>query len=96
MESAADYTIAVLYGPRTFVQMSRDERIRACYQHACLQYVSGKHMTNTSLRKRLGIKDSNYPVASKIIRDALEVGLIKSRIETARSKKDASYVPFWT
>jgi len=35
-------TITVLYGPRKFAQMNPDERVRACYQHACLQYVSGK------------------------------------------------------
>jgi predicted HTH transcriptional regulator len=28
-------TIAVLYGPRKFSQMNREERVRACYQHAC-------------------------------------------------------------
>ena len=88
-------TIAVLYGPREFGQMNREERIRACYQHACLQYVSGKHMTNASLRKRLGIKDDNYPTALKIIKDALKLGLIRSRIEKMGSKKNSSYVPFW-
>ena len=92
---STDSTISVLYGFRKFVQMNREERIRACYQHACLQYVSGQHMTNTSLRKRLGIKDSNYPAASKIIRDAIELNLVKSKFEKAGSKKDASYVPFW-
>jgi len=88
-------TIAVLYAPRKFSQMNREERIRACYQHACLQYVSGKHMTNATLRKRLGIKDSNYPAASKIIKDAIELELVKPKVEKAGSKRDASYVPFW-
>jgi predicted HTH transcriptional regulator len=92
---SAESTIAVLYGPRKFAQMNREERIRACYQHACLQYVSGKHMTNASLRKRLGIKDSNYPIASKIIKDAFNLELIKSKIEKTGLRKDASYVPFW-
>ncbi len=85
---STESTIAILYGHRKFGQMSREERIRACYQHACLQYVSGGDMTNASLRKRLGIKESNYPTASKIIKDATDLNLIKS-------KKDASYVPFW-
>jgi predicted HTH transcriptional regulator len=92
---SAENTIAVLYGPRKFIQMNREERVRACYQHACLQYVSGQHMTNASLRKRLGIKDSNYPSASKIIRDTFELKLIKPKLEKTESKRDASYVPFW-
>ncbi|MDR4496625.1 MAG: putative DNA binding domain-containing protein [Candidatus Scalindua sp.] len=88
-------TITVLYGPRKFSKMKREERIRACYQHACLQYVSGGQMTNASLRKRLGIKDSNYPAASRILKDAITSGLIKSKVEGAGSKRDSSYLPFW-
>jgi len=92
---AGSSTVAVLYGPRRFSQMDRGERIRACYQHACLQYVSGKRMTNASFRKRLGIKDSNYPMASRIIKDSIDVELVKPHGEGSGSKRDASYVPFW-
>lgn len=66
---AGNNTVTVLFGHRDFSQMDREERIRACYQHTCLLYVSGKRMSNASLRVRLGIKDSNYPMASRIIRD---------------------------
>ena len=52
-------------------------------------------MSNASLRKRLGIKDSNYPAASRIIKDAIEAGLIKAHAEGSGSKRDAAYVPFW-
>jgi hypothetical protein len=88
-------TVAVLYGPRKFSQMNRDERVRACYQHACLQYVSGKRMSNASLRKRLGIADRNYPLASRIIKDAITAGLVKPHAEGTQSKRDATYLPFW-
>jgi len=92
---AGDSTIAVLYGPRKFSQMGREERVRACYQHACLQYVSGARMSNASLRKRLGIKDSNYPLASRIIKDTISANLVKPHGEGIGSKRDATYVPFW-
>jgi predicted HTH transcriptional regulator len=88
-------TVVVLLGPRGFSQMDKEDRIRACYHHACLCYVSGKRMTNASLRQRLGIKDSNYPMASRIIRDAMDAKLIKAYTKGSESKKDASYVPFW-
>jgi ATP-dependent DNA helicase RecG len=91
---AGDSTVAVLYGPRQFSQMDKQERVRACYQHACLQYVSGKRLSNASLRKRLGIKESNYPQASRIIRDSIDAELIKPHSQDT-SKKDAAYVPFW-
>lgn len=88
-------TIAMLLGPRDFSKMDRGDRIRACYQHACLWHVSNKRMTNASLRKRFGIKDSNYPQASKILRDTVESGLIKPYASGSDSKKDVSYVPYW-
>jgi predicted HTH transcriptional regulator len=87
---AGTSTVAVLLGPRGIAEMDRDERIRACYQHACLQYVSGKRMTNASLRERMGIKESNYPQASRIIRDAIEADLVRPHAEGSQS-----YVPFW-
>ena len=45
---SAESTIAVLYGPRKFAQMNREERIRACYQHACLRYSSFQKFCNTA------------------------------------------------
>jgi predicted HTH transcriptional regulator len=86
------HTIAVLFAPRSFADMDRQERIRACYQHACLWYVSGKEMNNTSLRTRLGLDQRRYVLATRIIRDALDAGLIRL---AGGSRKDASYVPFW-
>lgn len=68
-----------------------EDGIRACYQHACLMYVSGKRMGNAPLRERLGIKDSNYPMASRIIKDAVKVGLMKPYDGSGI----ASYLPFW-
>jgi len=92
---AGESTVAVLFGPRKFAEMHRTERVRACYQHACLQYVSGTRMTNATLRKRLGIKKSSYPMASRIIADAVNAGLVKPHAQASGSTKDASYLPFW-
>jgi len=90
--TTTQHTIAVLLGPREFAAMDRQDRIRACYQHACLWYVSGKQMTNASLRTRLKIEKKNYPLASRIIRDAIDADLIR---QSGGVKKDARYVPFW-
>ena len=88
----SQHTIAVLFAPRTFADMDTQERIRACYQHACLWYVSGKRITNSSLRLRLGIEKKNYPMASRILKDTIEAGFIR---QASGTKKDATYVPFW-
>jgi hypothetical protein len=55
----------------------------------------GDSAGNATLRKRFGISDKNYPIASRIIRDTIAAGLIKSHDQASESKKDAKYVPFW-
>lgn len=89
------HTKAVLFAYKEFAKMSRADRIRACYQHAGLQYVSNDQMTNTSLRKRFSIDDANYPMASRIIKDTLSSGLIKPLDPESKSRKHAKYVPYW-
>jgi predicted HTH transcriptional regulator len=51
-------------------------------------------MTNKSLRERFGIDDKNSAMVSRIISDAVSVGLIK-RENVDESKKYSRYVPFW-
>jgi predicted HTH transcriptional regulator len=87
-------TVVVLFRSTNLNEMGREERLNACYQHTCLQWVSGTQMTNSSLRKRLGIKETNYPIASRIIKEAMKNNLIKPYGDV-NSKKMAKYVPFW-
>ncbi len=39
-------TTAVLFAHQDFADMSKPDRIRACYQHCCLLYVSNQRMSN--------------------------------------------------
>ncbi len=71
------HTKAILYAPRSFANMSPAERIRACYQHAILRWVSGERTTNSSLRERFGIADHNASQISRVINAALKAGLIR-------------------
>ena len=88
-------TLAVLYGHKTLKEMDSKERTRAAYQHACLQHVIGKKMTNESLRNRLGIKQSSYSLAYRIIRDAIQENLVKPQGDEVGAGKSAFYLPFW-
>lgn len=89
------HTITTLFAARKLTEMSRSDKVRACYQHACLRHVSGEVMTNATLRKRFGIKDQNYTAASKIISDTIQAGRIKVKDPESTSRKLASYVPIW-
>lgn len=75
--------------------MDKSDRIRACYQHACLRFVCREQMTNESLRQRFAIDDKNYPMASLIIKNTINEGLIKPYDPENQSRKHAKYVPFW-
>ncbi len=89
-------TKAILYAYKPLSKMGKEDKIRACYQHCCLKYVSNEKMTNTSLRKRFDIKDENYSIASRIISDTVKAGFIKAYdAEKSRSRRLAKYVPVW-
>lgn len=83
---------AVLYGPRTFAQMTPDERIRACYHHAVLKFLSGERMKNASLCERFGIDRKNAAQASTVIKKALEDRLVRP---ADSEHPRAGYIPWW-
>lgn len=74
--------------------MDKVDRVHTCYLHACLKYVMREEMTNSSLRKRFGFDKKNSAMASRIIKDALEAGVIKP-YDPAQGKRNARYVPAW-
>ena len=74
--------------------MDKADRVRACYQHACLKYVNREFMTNSTLRQRFGIEVKNIAQASRIIREAVSSGEIAPHDETA-APKQMKYVPWW-
>ena len=93
-ESTAGHTRAVLFAHREFKDMDKDDRVRACYLHACLRYVQRDFMTNTTLRERFGIEDKNSAMASRIIKDTIMAGLIRCHDETVGSRA-RKYLPWW-
>lgn len=88
-------TVIIVYGPRPFSDMDRNDRVRACYQHCVLRYVMSERMTNQSLRDRFGLTESQSATATQIINATIEAGLIKSDEAVGGSKKYARYLPSW-
>ena len=68
-------TTVTLFSYRPLSGINKQERLAACYQHACIKYVSGELMTNQSLRERLGVEQKNYPMISRIIKDGIDSNL---------------------
>jgi ATP-dependent DNA helicase RecG len=87
-------TVVIIYRPGSFAEMSKEARIRACYQHACLRFESNDPMSNASFRIRLGLSDNQYPQVSIVIREAIEAGWIRPLNED-QPNRNARYVPFY-
>lgn len=90
-----NHTKAVLFAYKPLKEMSKDDRIRACYQHACLCYVSNREMTNSTIRQRFGIEEQNAAIASRVIGDTVDAGLIRLYDPERSSRRHFRYVPFW-
>jgi len=88
------FTKATLFAHRPLNQMDKNDRVRACYFHACLKRVMGDYLTNASLRERLGVEEKNKAAISRYIREAVEEGMIKP-FEKDAPRKLRKYLPYW-
>lgn len=88
-------TSVIVFGPRDFEDMDRNDRIRACYQHASLKWVMGQYMTNQSLRERFKLDEEKSATVSQVITATVDAGLVKPDDKVGASKKLARYLPFW-
>ena len=74
--------------------MDKSERIRACYQHACLRWVMKQPTNNASVRARFGFEDDQVAVVSRLLGEAVAEGVISIRDPFVGSK-NRTYLPFW-
>jgi len=95
IEVYKEHTKITIYSYVPFGNISQDEKIWACYIHACLKQASGERLTNTSLRERFALSENNAATISRLIKAAVEKGLIKPFDPESKGGKYSSYVPFW-
>lgn len=94
IEVTEEHTKVVLFAHSDFKDMSRDDRVRACYLHCCLKYVNREYMTNTSLRERFGLEPKEASIVSRILKDALDAQLIRL-LDAETNARYYKYLPFW-
>lgn len=87
-------TVVTISGPKDLDGMDREDRIRACYQHCALKWVS-ERTTNQSLRERFHLPESKSAIVSQVISATIDMGLIKADEKVGSSRKYARYLPFW-
>lgn len=88
-------TTIILSAFKKWSDTSKEERVMACYQHACLKYLANEMLTNKSLRERLGVDEKNYPLISIVIKEAMAQGLIKVGTPEGTNRREIAYIPHW-
>jgi len=85
----------IMYAPKDFNDLTKQEKIEAAYQHSVLKYFASSGMTNTSLRERFKVSERFRPQVSLIIKEALELNRIKPKDPNNVSTKFVEYIPLW-
>lgn len=83
-----------LFAPKPLGRMSKSERVRAVYLHACIRQVSDETTTNSSVRERFGIDAKNSAQASRLLGEAVESGLLVIE-DGSTGARNRRYIPFW-
>ena len=89
-----DHTKVILFAHKEYAQMSKEDRYRACYLHACLKRVNRDYMTNASLRERFNIDKKNSSMVSRLLNETCALGLVYVSPDST-SDKNRKYLPFW-
>ncbi len=93
-EVTDEHTRVVLFEYKNFWEMENNEKVWGCYLHACLKFVQREFMTNTTLRDRFGVDEKNSAAISRIIRDAMEKGMVL-KYDIKSGRKYVKYIPWW-
>jgi predicted HTH transcriptional regulator len=93
-ETTDEHTRTVLFAYRKLADMDKEDRVRACYLHACLRYAQRDFMTNSTLRERFGLDVKNSALASRIINDTIADEKIRCYDESV-GPKARKYLPKW-
>lgn len=86
-------TKVTLFSKVDFFDLSPNDKLWACYMHACIKYIQGEFLTNSSLRERFGLEEKSSASISRLIKDACENNYIKKLEETA--PRHTKYIPIW-
>jgi len=87
-------TKVTLFSEMPFTNISAEDKLWACYLHACIKQVQGEHVTNKSLRDRFGLKESSSASVSRLIKDAVAKKIIKP-LDPTTAPRYMKYIPFW-
>ena len=94
IEIFEDSTRVTLFKEVPFANISPEDKIWACYMHACIKYVQCEQLTNQSLRTRFGLAETASAAISRLIKEAVNQGVIKP-FDPNTAPRYMKYIPFW-
>lgn len=89
-----DSTKVSLFSHLDFSNIPLEDKVWSAYLHACIKYIEGNSLTNSSLRERFGLKDTSSGMVSRLIKEALAQRLIKS-VDSQTAPRYMKYIPVW-
>ncbi len=84
-----------LFSHLDFTNIPMEDKIWATYLHACIKYIEGDALTNSSLRERFGVAESSSGSISRLIKEVLKNKLIKP-IDPNTAPRYMKYIPIWS
>lgn len=87
-------TKVAIFASTAFANISSEDKIWAIYLHACLKYIEGDALTNGSLRKRFGLKETYSGSISRMIKDCVAKNLLKP-VDPHTAPRYMRYIPIW-
>lgn len=87
-------TKVVLFSSLAFANIASEDKVWSTYLHACLKYIEGDALTNTSLRERFGLKVTSSGQISRLIKDVVSKGLLKP-LDPTTAPRYMRYIPKW-
>jgi predicted HTH transcriptional regulator len=84
----------VLFGPRPFNKMSKQEKLRAGFYHCILRWLTHDYMSNSTLRERFSLPAEDYQAVSAIISELVRAKRILPA-EKDQGRRNARYIPYW-
>ena len=94
IELFEDSTRVTLFSEIPFSNLSMENKLWACYLHACIKHVQGEQLTNSSLRERFGLENSASATISRLIKEAVAMEIIKP-LDPTTAPRYMKYIPVW-
>ena len=87
-------TKVTLFSHLEFSNISMEEKLWSTYLHACIKYIEGDALTNSSLRERFGLKPTSAGSISRLLKEVVGRDWIKP-LDPTTARRYMKYVPSW-